>query len=166
MCLPDRAAVKVLERLRARRHVTKTSQPDKSVWIIQVPELTDDLHPERFLRFDKFPVEQIDQHIPLPWMHRVLPQLNDRAASFCRRRIRLFHWENLRRERSRCHQEFRRAQDRHVKTKIIPQLRIVSRLRSMRSDNQSQSLETFSSQSFLRNASRKKILSKDERSEC
>ncbi len=93
-------------------------------------------------------------------MQRVLPQLNDRAASFCRRRIRLFHWENLRRERSRCHQEFRRAQDRHVKTKIIPQLRIVSRLRSMRSDNQSQSLETFSSQSFLRNASRKKILSR------
>src|SRR5437762_12232005 len=76
-------------------------------------------------------------------MQRVLPQLNDRTAIFCRRRMRLFHWENLRRERSRCHQEFRLAQDRHVKTKIIPQLRIVSRLRSMRSDNQSQSLETF-----------------------
>jgi hypothetical protein len=81
MCLPDRAAVKILKRLRARRHVPKTSQPDKSVWIIHVPELTDDLHPERFLRFDKFPVEQIDQHIPLPRMQRVLPQLNDRAAS-------------------------------------------------------------------------------------
>src|SRR6476661_1025062 len=91
MCLPDRAAVKILERLRARRHVSKTSQPDKSVWIIQVPELTDDLHPERFLRFDKFPVEQIDQHIPLSRMQSVLPQLNDRAASLWRLRVRIFH---------------------------------------------------------------------------
>src|SRR5437899_7013422 len=98
MCLPDRPAVKVLERLRARRHVSKTSQPDKSVWIIQVPELPDDLHPERFLRFDKFPVEQIDQHIPLPRMQGVLPQLNDRAVSFRRLRVRLFRAETLRRE--------------------------------------------------------------------
>src|SRR2546427_5569070 len=81
--LPSRPAVKILERLRARRHVPKTSQPDKSVWIIQVPELTDDLHPERFLRLDKFPVEQIDQHIPLPRVQRILPQLNDRATSLC-----------------------------------------------------------------------------------
>ena len=57
-----------------------------------------ELHPERFLRFDKFPVEQIDQHIPLPWMQRVLPQFNDRAASFRRLRVRLFHGESLRRE--------------------------------------------------------------------
>ena len=84
MRLPDRPAIKVLERLRARRHVTKTSQPDKSVWIIQIPELTDDLHPERLLRFNKFPVEQIDQHIPLPRVQRVLPQLNNRAASLGR----------------------------------------------------------------------------------
>src|SRR5438132_13543422 len=96
MSLPDRSAVKVLERLRARRHVTKTSQPDKSVWIIQVPELTDDLHPKCFLRFDKFPVEQIDQHIPLPRMQRVLPQLNDRAASLWQLRVRIFHPETLR----------------------------------------------------------------------
>src|SRR5438552_18611303 len=128
MCLPDRAAVKVLERLRARRHVTKTSQPDKSVWIIQVSELTDDLHPQRFLRFDKFPVEQIDQYIPLPWMQRVLPQLNDWAATLWRLRVRIFHPEILRCEWNRRHQEFQRAQarqldglvlrrDRHLKTK-------------------------------------------------
>ena len=96
MRLPDRPAVKILERLRARRHVPKTSQPDKSVWIIQVPELTDDLHPECFLRFDKFPVEQIDQHIPLPRMQRVLPQFNDRAASLWPLRVRIFHPEILR----------------------------------------------------------------------
>src|SRR5207302_3008269 len=95
MCLPDRAVVKILERLRARRHVTKISQPDKSVWIIQVPELTDDLHPERFLRFDKFPVEQIDQHIPLPWMQRVLPQLNNWTASLRLLGVRSFHARNF-----------------------------------------------------------------------
>ena len=109
MHFPNRTAVKILQRLRARRHVPKTSQPDKSVWIIQIPELTDDLHPERFLRFDKFPVEQLDQHIPLPRMQRVLPQLNNRAASFRWRRVRFFHGETLRRERNRRHQEFQRA---------------------------------------------------------
>lgn len=56
--------------------------PDESVSIINIPELPDDLHPERFLRFDKFPVEEIDQHVPLSRMKRVLPQLNNRAASF------------------------------------------------------------------------------------
>ncbi len=66
MRLPDRPAVKILERLRARRHVQKTSQPDKSVWIIQVPKLTDDLHPERFLRFDKFPVNDRSTHPAAP----------------------------------------------------------------------------------------------------
>src|SRR5438874_11874089 len=98
MRLPNRPAVKILERLRAGRHVTKTSQPDKSVWIIQVPELTDDLHPERFLRLDKFPVEQVDQHIPLPWMQRVLPQLNNRTASLWRLLVWIFHPETFRRE--------------------------------------------------------------------
>jgi hypothetical protein len=65
-------------------------------WIIEIAELTDDLHPERFLRFDKFPVEQIDQHIPLSRMQRVLPQLNDRAASLWPLRVRIFHPETLR----------------------------------------------------------------------
>jgi hypothetical protein len=116
MRLPNRPAVKILERLRTRRHVPKTSQPDKSAYIIQVPELTDDLHSERFLRFDKFPVEQIDQHIPLPQMQRVLPQLNDRAASLNRLRVRIFHPETLRRERNRRHQEFQRAQEEWMLT--------------------------------------------------
>jgi hypothetical protein len=110
MRLPDRPAVKILERLRAKRHVPKTSQPDKSVWIIHVPELTDDLHPERFLRFDKFPVEQIDQHIPLSRMQRVLPQLHKRAASLPWLRVRIFHAGSLRRERNCRYQEFQRAQ--------------------------------------------------------
>jgi hypothetical protein len=59
----------------------KTSQPDKSIPISQIAELADDFHPERFLRFDKFPVEQIDQQMPHSRMKRVLPQLNDRAAN-------------------------------------------------------------------------------------
>ncbi len=116
MCFPNRPAVKILERLRAGRHVPKTSQPDKSVWIIQVPELSNHLHPERFLRFDKFPVEEIDQHIPLPRMQRVLPQLNNRAAIFKRQlRVPILHCESLRREWNRRHQQFQCAQDRHFR---------------------------------------------------
>jgi hypothetical protein len=46
-------------------------------------------------------------------MQRVLPQLNDRAASLRRLRVRIFHVETLRRESNRCHQEFQRAQDGH-----------------------------------------------------
>ena len=65
---------------------------------------------KRFLRFDKFPVEQIDQHIPLPRMQRVLPQLNNQATSLRWLRVRLFHAGSLRRERNRRHQEFQRAQ--------------------------------------------------------
>jgi hypothetical protein len=76
--------------------------------------LSDDLHPERFLRFDKFPVEKIDQHIPLSRMQRVLPQLNERAASLRQLRVQIFHGQNLRRERNRRHQEFQRPQDRHL----------------------------------------------------
>ena len=84
------------------------------------PELTDDLHPERLLRFNKFPVEQIDQHIPLPRMQRVLPQLNNGAAIFQRQlRVRILHREGLRREWNRRHQEFQCAQDWHYRIKWI-----------------------------------------------
>src|SRR5262249_16948902 len=80
MRFPNRTAVEIRQCLRARRHVAKASEPDKTVWIVLVPELTDDLHPERFLRLDKFTIEQIDQDITLSRMKRVLPQLDDRAA--------------------------------------------------------------------------------------
>ena len=73
----------------------KTSEPDKSVSIINIPELTDDLHPKRFLRLDKFPVEEIDQQMPLSRMKRVLPKLNNRAASLFWLCLRNFHSDNL-----------------------------------------------------------------------
>jgi hypothetical protein len=60
----------------------KASEPDESVSIIHIPELTDDLHPERFLRFDKFPVEEIDQHIPLSRMKCVLPELTQSGSKY------------------------------------------------------------------------------------
>ena len=56
--LPNRPAVKLLQRSRTRTHVVKTSEPDESIPAINVPELADDLHPERFLRLDEFPVEE------------------------------------------------------------------------------------------------------------
>ena len=98
------------------------------MWIIEIAELTDDLHSERFLRFDKFPIEQIDQDIALSRMERVLAQLNDRAASLRRLRVLIFHPESLRCECSRRHQEFERAEDRHGRIKCTVQLWIVSRL--------------------------------------
>ena len=63
--------------------------------MIKIPELTDDLHPERFLRFNKFPVEEIDQHIPLSRMKRVLSELNNRAASLLWLCFRNFQSETL-----------------------------------------------------------------------
>ena len=58
----------------------KTSEPDKSIPAINIPELADDFHPERFLRFDKFPVKEIDQHMPHSRMKRILPELDNWAA--------------------------------------------------------------------------------------
>jgi hypothetical protein len=80
VCFPDWTAVEIRQRLRARRHVAKASEPDKPVWIVLIPELTNDLHSERFLGLDKFTIEKIDQNVTLSRMKRVLPQLNDRAA--------------------------------------------------------------------------------------
>jgi hypothetical protein len=42
--------------------------------------LTDDVYSERLLRFDEFPVKEINQNITFPRVQRVLPQLNDRTT--------------------------------------------------------------------------------------
>lgn len=49
MQFPDRAAVESREGLCAVGHAGKASEPHKAVRIIEVPELPDDLDPERFL---------------------------------------------------------------------------------------------------------------------
>jgi hypothetical protein len=89
----------------------KTSEPDESVSVINIPELTDDLHPERFLRFDKFPVEEIDQHIPLSRMKRVLPQLNNRATSLLWLCPGNFHSDTLLANQDRSHRLFFESND-------------------------------------------------------
>ena len=60
MLPPDRAAVEGLQRLRPRSHIWKASEPYKPIWIINVPELADNAHSQRFLTFNEFSVKQID----------------------------------------------------------------------------------------------------------
>jgi hypothetical protein len=63
MRLPDRPAVEVREPSRAGRHVRKSPEPDESVCVVEVSELTDDAHAERLLAFDEFPLEEVDQDL-------------------------------------------------------------------------------------------------------
>ena len=44
---------------------------------IEIAEGAEDLHPERLVAFVELGLEKIDQHVPLAWMQRVLPKLND-----------------------------------------------------------------------------------------
>src|SRR6266480_29959 len=85
---PNRPAVKISQRFCARGHITKTSEPNKAIRIINVSKLSDDLYSDRLLRFDKFPLKEINQSITFPREQRVLPQLNDRTTES--RRLRLF----------------------------------------------------------------------------
>jgi hypothetical protein len=78
--LPHRAAVERLERLAARLHVEEASEPDEPVRAIEVPELPEQLHADRLLRFDQGPVEELDQHLPLARVQRVLAKLDHWAA--------------------------------------------------------------------------------------
>src|SRR5207244_1857583 len=54
---PNRPAVKISQRFSTRRHITKTSEPNEEIRTVKISKLTDDLYSDRFLRFDKFPVE-------------------------------------------------------------------------------------------------------------
>ena len=49
---------------------------------IEVSKLTNDRYSDGLLRFDKFPVKEINQNITFPGVQRVLPQLNDRTTEF------------------------------------------------------------------------------------
>jgi hypothetical protein len=46
-------------------HVSKAPQPQKAVWVVQHAELPDYGHPSRFLRLDKFSIEELNQHVSL-----------------------------------------------------------------------------------------------------
>jgi hypothetical protein len=75
--LATQAAVERREGFSARGHVLERPNPHETVGLIEVAELADDLHPDGFLTLDEFGLEQIDQHIPLARMERVLPEFDD-----------------------------------------------------------------------------------------
>src|SRR6478752_2646258 len=50
-------AIKISQRFSTRCHITKTSEPNEAIRTVKISKLTDDLYSDRFLWFDKFPVE-------------------------------------------------------------------------------------------------------------
>jgi hypothetical protein len=77
---PHRPAVERLQAVRTRRHVLEPAQPDEAVSMVQVAELADHAHAQCLLRLDEFAIEQLDQHVPLARVQRVLAQLDDFAV--------------------------------------------------------------------------------------
>jgi hypothetical protein len=75
--LPDRPAVEAGQCLGAGRHVGEPAQPDEPIGVVQVAELSQDGHTERLLGLDELPVEEVDQHVPLAGVQRVLTQFDD-----------------------------------------------------------------------------------------
>jgi hypothetical protein len=69
--LPDRAAVEGLEPPLACSHVAETAKPHEAVWIIEIPELAQQLHADRFLRLDELAVEKRDQCLARAWTERI-----------------------------------------------------------------------------------------------
>src|SRR5437660_10346115 len=80
MRLPNRPAVEGLQCCRTTRHVLKPSEPNESIGIIKIAKLAENIHCQCFLWFDEFTIEQINQHITLSVVKRVLPQFNDRTT--------------------------------------------------------------------------------------
>ena len=73
--------VERLEGFLPRRHVRKSTQPDVSIGVVEVPKLADHGDTSSLLSLDEFTLEEIDHHVPLPWTHGVLPELDDGAAA-------------------------------------------------------------------------------------
>jgi hypothetical protein len=76
--LPHRAAVEGAQRLRTRGHVGESAQPDEAVRVVQVAKAAEDGHAQRLLRLDELALEQVDQHISLARVQRVLAELDRR----------------------------------------------------------------------------------------
>src|SRR5205814_86716 len=77
MRFPDGSTVKRIERLLTRGHIVETAQPDKSIQVIEIVKLTDDLDAHSLLCFDKFTVEEFDQFIAPAWIQCVLPEFDN-----------------------------------------------------------------------------------------
>jgi protein-S-isoprenylcysteine O-methyltransferase Ste14 len=87
--LPHRPAVEGRQGSATRLHVGEAPQPDEAVGIVEIAEAGRDGHSERLLRLEELALEQVDEHVALPPVQRVLPQLEDGAAGG--RRVRKGH---------------------------------------------------------------------------
>ncbi len=56
------------------------SEPDKSVRIVDVSELTYHSHPNRLLGLDELSIKEVDKSVTLSWVEGVLPEFYNRAA--------------------------------------------------------------------------------------
>jgi hypothetical protein len=83
-CASTRGRRRNSQALRAGRHVAESAQPDEAVRVVEVAELADHLHADRLLRLDELAVEELDQHVTLPRMERVLTKLDDRRPAWAR----------------------------------------------------------------------------------
>lgn len=77
---PDRPVVERVQRVRPRGQVAEPADPDEPIRIVQIAELTDDVHTGLFLPLHQLCVEKIDQGVPLPGVQRVLAQVDDGAT--------------------------------------------------------------------------------------
>ena len=76
--LPNRSAVKALQRLSAGGHIGKPAQPDETIGVVDIAKLADHADPECFLALDEFPIEEIDENLARARVERVLAELDDR----------------------------------------------------------------------------------------
>ena len=74
---PHGPAVEGFECVVACLHVGKAAQPDKQVGLVQVAKLAQHAHAVGLLRFDKFAVKQVDEHVALLRVQGVLAQFDE-----------------------------------------------------------------------------------------
>ena len=75
--------------LQGKVDSTKLYALNEAIGIVKIAELPHHAHAFPFLRFDELAVEQLDQHIALARVQRVLAQLDD--LRIVRRRIFIGH---------------------------------------------------------------------------
>jgi hypothetical protein len=61
MASPDWSPVEGVESLTTGGHVAEAAQPDESVWVVEMPELSEHAHADGLLRLDELSVEQLDR---------------------------------------------------------------------------------------------------------
>ena len=75
MILPDGIRIECAQRGQPRLHVRKPAHPYEAVWVVEIAERAEHMAAKLLLAFDETSFEQLDQHIALARMERVVAQL-------------------------------------------------------------------------------------------